>query len=434
MSEQIGSPFDAESLRALSVLPVRNGLITSLLGLCKIIAIPLLIIGGGGVIRALLYTLYTKGDNDHILGILLGELLVWGLAFCIGGALWAIHEHFIFTNAPLGNLATLLFEGLQRGKNEKVGVICASIVRQTGHNAADNFAGVLLRALAFQALAELSSNPQSSVSQAEQAIPLFEQCLDNGQKTPLVYFGLATSARLAKKSELAIDSYRHYLLLRPADTRTREIYSSLSPDPLSEGKVESQTTAVEETARDDFRPYLTSVVGVSDEPQLFTTEPEKRGGMPLAAWGVAALIVIVAVGVLVFAGRKKPVAAPNTLQPADAYAASLPLSQFAMSESANLSGGKLTYLDGHIGNTGDRTVTAVTVQAVFRNDEQMPPQIDTVPLTLIRVKEPYIDTEPVSAAPIKPGDDREFRLTFETVPENWNQQMPEVRVIRAGVR
>ena len=163
---------------------------------------------------------------------------------------------------------------------------------------------------------------------------------------------------------------------------------------------------------------------------IFAVEPVERSGLTLAAWGVAALIVVAVVGALAFAGRKKPVAVPNTLQPEDAYAVSLPLSQFAMSESANLSGGKLTYLDGHIGTTGDRTVTAVTVQAVFRNDEEMPPQIDTVPLTLIRVKEPYIDTEPVSAAPIKPGDDREFRLTFETMPENWNQQMPEVRIIQ----
>jgi hypothetical protein len=170
------------------------------------------------------------------------------------------------------------------------------------------------------------------------------------------------------------------------------------------------------------------------EAPIFATEPVERGDLPLAAWGVAALIVVVLVGALVFVGRKKPVAAPTTLLPADAYAASLPLSQFAMSESANLSGGKLTYLDGHIGDTGDRTVTAVTVQVVFRNDEALAPQIDTVPLTLIRVKEPYIDTEPVSAAPLKPGDDREFRLTFETVPENWNLQMPEVRVIHTGLR
>jgi len=174
--------------------------------------------------------------------------------------------------------------------------------------------------------------------------------------------------------------------------------------------------------------------GASAEAPIFAEELEERGGFPLAAWGVAALIVVVLVSALVFLGRKKPEAAPSTLQPADAYAANLPLSQFAMSESANLSGGKQTYLDGHIGNTGDRTVTAVTVQVVFRNDEDLAPQIDTLPLTLIRVKEPYIDIEPVSAAPLKPGDDREFRLTFETVPENWNLQMPEVRVIHAGLR
>jgi hypothetical protein len=135
----------------------------------------------------------------------------------------------------------------------------------------------------------------------------------------------------------------------------------------------------------------------------------------------------------IYIGRKKPAAAPNTLQPMDAYAASLQLSQFAMSESTNLSGGKLTYLDGHVTNAGNRTVTGVTVQVVFQNDEAMPPQIYTVPLTLIRMKEPYIDTEPMNTNPLKPGDDREFRLTFEVVPENWNTQMPEVRVIQADL-
>ena len=165
---------------------------------------------------------------------------------------------------------------------------------------------------------------------------------------------------------------------------------------------------------------------------IFNAEPEERTSLPLATWGVAALIVLVVVGALVFLGRKKQVVAPNTLQPADVYAASLPMTQFEMSESANLSGGKLTYLDGHIGNTGDRTVNSVTVQVVFRNDVDLAPQIDTVPLTLIRTKDPYIDIEPVSAAPLKPGDDREFRLTFETVPDNWNQQMPDVRIIHAG--
>jgi hypothetical protein len=164
------------------------------------------------------------------------------------------------------------------------------------------------------------------------------------------------------------------------------------------------------------------------------SETKESGGLPVAAWGVAALIVMVVVGALVIAGRKKPTPPPSSLLPADAYAASLPLSQFAMSESANLSGGKMTYLDGHVQNTGDRTVTGVTVQVVFQNDEALAPAIDTVPLTLIRMKEPYIDIEPVSAAPLKPGDYREFRLTFEAVPDNWNSQMPEVRVIQTQLK
>ncbi|MDP9049749.1 MAG: DUF2393 family protein [Acidobacteriota bacterium] len=167
---------------------------------------------------------------------------------------------------------------------------------------------------------------------------------------------------------------------------------------------------------------------------IFGAPPEERATYPVMAWGVAALVAIVLAGVFVYLGRKKPEALPSTLQPADAYASSLSMTQFAMSEAANLSGGKLTYLDGHIGNTGSRTVTGVTVQVVFQNDEALAPQIYTVPLTLIRMKDPYIDTQMVSTNPLKPGDDREFRLTFETVPDNWNTQMPEVRVIQTDLK
>jgi hypothetical protein len=163
-------------------------------------------------------------------------------------------------------------------------------------------------------------------------------------------------------------------------------------------------------------------------------DPAGRAGSPLAVWGAAALIVIVVAAVFFLAGRKAPVAAPSTLQQADAYAASLPLTQLAMSESESLSGGKMTYLDGHVTNTGSRTVTGVTVQVVFANDEAMAPQVDTLPLTLIRTKEPYIDVEPVSADPLKPGGSRDFRLIFETVPDGWNTEMPEVRVIRTETR
>ena len=143
--------------------------------------------------------------------------------------------------------------------------------------------------------------------------------------------------------------------------------------------------------------------------------------------------VVARLVVLVLAGRHKS-ATPTTIQPLAPYAANLPISQLAMSESTSLSGGKSTFVDGHIKNTGNQTVTGITVQVLFRNNEAMPPQIETMPLSLIRTREPYIDTQPVSAAPLKPGDERDFRLIFESLPPNWNMQMPDVRIIQVDTK
>ena len=100
-----------------------------------------------------------------------------------------------------------------------------------------------------------------------------------------------------------------------------------------------------------------------------------------------------------------------------------------MSESANLAGGKVTYLDGHIVNTGNRTITGITVQVLFRDPAHEVAQNETQPLKLIRMRRPYIDVEPVSAAPLKSGDQRDFRLIFDTVAEDWDGAYPEVRIV-----
>lgn len=151
--------------------------------------------------------------------------------------------------------------------------------------------------------------------------------------------------------------------------------------------------------------------------------------MPLSAWLIAGAVILAVVGALLLAGNRRTPAISG-VQPADAYASNLELSQLQMSESTSLSGGKSTFIDGHIRNSGSSTVTGVTVQVLFRNEEQMPPRVETLPLALIRTREPYVDTQPVSAAPLSPGNDREFRLIFESIPPNWNMQMPEVRIIR----
>jgi uncharacterized protein DUF2393 len=165
-----------------------------------------------------------------------------------------------------------------------------------------------------------------------------------------------------------------------------------------------------------------------ESPEIFAPAPSRSSGMPLSAWLIAGAVVLAVVAGLLLAGHRK---APGVtgIQPLDPYSSSLPLSQLQMSESTSLSGGKSTFIDGHIRNTGSSTVTGITVQVLFHNEEQMPPQIETLPLALVRTREPYVDTIPVSAAPLGAGEDREFRLIFESIPGNWNMQMPEIHVI-----
>jgi hypothetical protein len=161
-------------------------------------------------------------------------------------------------------------------------------------------------------------------------------------------------------------------------------------------------------------------------------DSEKRSWLP---WIVAGAIIFAAVGVLIaIGGRGKPVVAnPGPgLAPPDAYAAHLGISDIHMSEASNFAGGKMTYIDGKIANRGDKTLDSVTVQVAFRNALNEIGQKETLPLSLIRTHEPYVDTEPVGVAPLKPGDEREFRLIFESVPADWNQQYPEIRVVQTA--
>jgi Protein of unknown function (DUF2393) len=150
-------------------------------------------------------------------------------------------------------------------------------------------------------------------------------------------------------------------------------------------------------------------------------------------WVIAAIAILLGLGALVvFGGHREtaPLGSGPGMAPADPYAGSLTIDGLKMSEASNFAGSKVTYLDGQIANHGDRTLTGITVQVAFRNDLKEIAQKETLPLSLIRTHEPYVDTQPVSASPLKPGEQREFRLIFDSVAADWNQQYPEVRVIQ----
>jgi hypothetical protein len=152
--------------------------------------------------------------------------------------------------------------------------------------------------------------------------------------------------------------------------------------------------------------------------------------------GLAAAVVVIVAAVIVLVlehGKPRATVTPISAAP-DAYAASLPITGLQMSESSNLAGGKVTYLDGHIANTGSRTVTGITVQVLFRTFAHEVAQNETQPLRIIRTREPYIDVEPVSAAPLVPGAGADFRLIFDAVHPDWDGAYPEIRVLHVETK
>jgi hypothetical protein len=173
---------------------------------------------------------------------------------------------------------------------------------------------------------------------------------------------------------------------------------------------------------------------VSTGPQLVRPAAEtERNWLPLAV--AAAVALLVAGGLLLIFGRSKsaPTVTPITAA-TDPYATSLVISHLAMSESSNLAGGKVTYLDGQIANQGNRTVSGITAQVLFRDPAHEVAQNETQPLKIIRTRDPYIDVEPLSAAPLKPGDQADFRLIFDTVAQDWDGAYPEIRIIHVDFK
>jgi hypothetical protein len=163
------------------------------------------------------------------------------------------------------------------------------------------------------------------------------------------------------------------------------------------------------------------------------TETSERNWIPLV---VSVLLIAGVVTAAFFVhGRQRPAGITTPLNAAlDPYAASLPITNVAMSESSNIAGGKVTYIDGHIANTGQHTVTEVQVQVLFRNTANEVAQNQTMALNVIRMREPYIDTASMTALPLKPGAEQDFRLIFDSTAPDWAGSLPEIRIIHVNAQ
>lgn len=173
-----------------------------------------------------------------------------------------------------------------------------------------------------------------------------------------------------------------------------------------------------------------------DSGALFGEPTRKERTFPTAALSIAAAVVLLLIVIFALMSRRHGNAAgsPDTLQPLAAYAPHIKLSNLQMSESTSFSGGKSTFIDGRITNDGPATVTGVTAQVLFATEGGSAPQLETVPVNLVRTRQPYLDTQPISAAPLAPGASADFRLIFEGIRPEWDQQTPEIHLTEISTR
>jgi len=144
--------------------------------------------------------------------------------------------------------------------------------------------------------------------------------------------------------------------------------------------------------------------------------------------GVA--FVLVVVGVIAVLSRSSP----KATTPPNPYAAKLNLSDLKMSAAENFVGARITYIDGTVTNTGEKTVTHAAVHVAFKNSLGEVAQADDVVLYILKTAGPYPDTVDLHLLPLAPGQSAPFRLTFDHISNDWDRAYPDLKVTDVWVK
>ena len=162
------------------------------------------------------------------------------------------------------------------------------------------------------------------------------------------------------------------------------------------------------------------------QPTPVAKEPDSSGRT--IAIAVAVVIAIAIIFAFLLRSQPKSAAGPPP------YAASLKLSDFKMSAAENFVGATVSYVDGTVTNSGDKTVTHIMVAVRFKDDIGQIAQREDVALQVLKTTGPYPEAVDFSVSPLGPGQSKPFRLTFEGISAQWNRQYPEIEVTDVTVK
>lgn len=163
---------------------------------------------------------------------------------------------------------------------------------------------------------------------------------------------------------------------------------------------------------------------MADDQLQFGQQDEPRT-VPWVAIGIGAGLVVLAVAVLILFTRSQTPVASGQAHP---YAASLRFTDLKLSAAKNFVGGDVTYLDGQLANTGDKTVKGVSVELTFHNTIGEVVQREPLRVMALSTSGPYPDIVDLSSAPLAPGKARAIRLTLEHISADWDRAAPDIKV------
>ena len=148
---------------------------------------------------------------------------------------------------------------------------------------------------------------------------------------------------------------------------------------------------------------------------------EERSRLPVAFLVGIVIVAVLVSGAVLYSRYATPadsqIEKPLPMGPAEqAYAQQIHFLEPKMSRAANFLNQEVTFVFGTVENGGDRKVKQIEITLEFHDPFNQVVLRDTQRLFL------------PNAAPMLPGQQRDFQVGYEHLPAQWNNGYPSIRV------
>jgi hypothetical protein len=150
------------------------------------------------------------------------------------------------------------------------------------------------------------------------------------------------------------------------------------------------------------------------------SQEQKSASIPPVAIVIGLVLLAGAAGFwyLNRAAQRPPAPLPPLTGDAKAYLTHLPLSEVSMEAHESYLKQQVVEITGKIGNTGNRVIDTATIYCVF---------YDSYNQVVLRQR---VDIVTKKMGGLAPGETKQFRLPFDTIPDGWNQALPQIVIAR----